>query len=144
MDFNGSYKYAAPPQQVWNALMSPEALKAAIPNAESITFQGTSAIEATIHVNAMVFSGSFTGTAQIISATPPSQLVLGIDRSGSYGALKGQATINLAPEGTGTNMTYTAHFDLSGKVSMADNPIGQQAAKTALNSFFKNLESQIK
>ncbi len=144
MDFKGTYKYAAPPQQVWNALTNPAALKASIPGAEEVNFEGTSAIHASIHVNVLGMNASFTGSAQIVSQTPPTQMVLAIDRSGSFGGLKGQATINLAADGSGTALNYNAHFDLSGKVGMADNMIGQHAAKTALNQFFKNLEGQIK
>ncbi len=143
MDFQGSHKYAAPPQQVWNALMNPAVLKECIPGAQEVKIVGNSAIEATIHISAPIINGTFTGTAQIVSQNPPSQIVLGIDRSGSYGSIKGQATIDLAADGAGTNLTYTAHVDLSGKVSMGDNMIGQQLAKGGLGQFFKNLESKV-
>lgn len=143
MDFHGSHRFNATPEQVWNTLMNPEALKASIPGAEQVSIENNT-IQASIHISALGLNASFTGTAQIVEATKPSKVVLSIDRSGSYGGLKGQATIELAPDGTGTNLTYTAHFDLSGRIGLADNPLGQMAAKQGLGQFFKNLEAQIK
>ena len=143
MDFNGSHKYNATPAQVYNTLLNPDALKASIPGAEEVKIENQT-VTAAIHVNALGVNATFHGSAQIVSASPPAQIVLGIDRSGSYGTLKGQATINLAADGAGTNLTYTAHFDLSGRIGLADNPIGQQVTKGGLNTFFKNLEGQIK
>lgn len=142
MDFSGSHKFAASPQQVWDALTNPAVLKDAIPGAQSVSINGNT-IDATVHVNVPMLSGDFNGQIQIVSTTPPSQLVLGIDRSGGRGSIKGQATINLAPDGAGTNLSYDAHFDLGGVFGMANNPIGQGAAKSGLDTFFKNLEGKL-
>lgn len=144
MDFSGSQTFAsATPQQVYSAITNPAVLKACVPGAEDVTVQGDTA-NISIRITMLMINDVFVIPAKIISQNPPSQLVIGIDRAGSYGSLKGQATIDLAPAGAGTTLTYTAHFDLGGKIGMADNAIGQQAAKSGLNTFFKNLEAQVK
>ncbi len=142
MDFRGSHKFAAPPQQVWDALNNPTVLKDAIPGAEEVTVNGNT-INIRININTPILSGEFALPVQIVSQTPPSQVVINIDRAGSYGTIKAQATIDLAADGSGTNLSYSAHADLSGKVGMANNMIGEQAAKAGLNQFFKNLDSKI-
>jgi carbon monoxide dehydrogenase subunit G len=145
MDFQGSHSFAAPPQRVWSALTDPSVLQQCIPGAREVKFvNNNSAIEATIEISLAGLGGVFTGDAQIVHQTPPSQIVLSIDRTGSYGTLKGQATINLAAEGTGTNLTYSAHIDRSGRIGMVPDMIAQPAAKAGLGQFFKNLESKIK
>ena len=142
MDFHGSHKFAAPPQQVWAALNNPVLLKDSIPGAESVTVNGNT-IDINIRVNTPFLSGDFALPAQIVSQNPPSQVVISIDRTGSYGTIKGQATIDLAADGAGTNLTYTSHVDLSGRIGVANNMIGEQAAKAGLGQFFKNLDSKI-
>ncbi|MBA3822986.1 MAG: SRPBCC family protein [Ktedonobacterales bacterium] len=143
MDLSGSQKFNAPPQQVWNALMNPTVLKETIPGAQDVQVSGNS-ITMTVNVSLPVLgSNTFVLGADIQQQTPPSHAVLAIDRSGSFGSIKGHVTIDLAPVDAGTNLTYTAHLDLGGRVGMADNPIGQQAAKSGLNSFFKNLETKV-
>jgi uncharacterized protein len=143
MDLSGSQKFNAPPQQVWNALMNPTVLKETIPGAQDVQVSGNT-ITMTINVSLpMLGSNIFVLGAEIQQQTPPSHAVLGIDRSGSFGSIKGSVTLDLAPDGAGTNLSYNAHLDLGGRAGMADNPIGQAAAKQGLNSFFKNLEAKV-
>jgi uncharacterized protein len=142
MDFSGSQKFNAPPQQVWNALMNPTVLKECIPGAQDVSISGNQ-INIIVNVSLPLLSGAFNLGATIEQQTPPTHAVLAVDRSGSYGSLKGNVTIDLAPEGAGTNLTYNAHLDLGGKIGMADNMIGKGAAQSGLNTFFKNLETKV-
>jgi carbon monoxide dehydrogenase subunit G len=142
MDLSGSQKFNAPPQQVWNALMDPTVLKQCIPGAKEVSVSGNQ-INIIINVTVPMLSGEFNLGTTILEQNPPNHAVLGIDRTGSYGSLKGNVTIDLAPEGAGTNLTYTAHIDLGGRIGMADNMIGKAAAQNGLNQFFKNLESKV-
>src|SRR5215472_9890118 len=84
MDFQGSHKFSAPPQKVWDALNDPAVLKASIPGAENVTKNGNT-FDITIHVSIPMLSGDFALPVQIASENPPSQVVLTIDRAGSYG-----------------------------------------------------------
>lgn len=143
MDINGTHQFAsATPQQVWNALMNPEVLKSCIPGAEAVEVT-TNSLTATIRVNLPFVNGAFTGTANIIEQTPPSHAVLTLDRSGSFGSVKGQVTVDLAPANAGTTLTYSAHADTGGKVGMIPNMALEPAVKSGLGTFFKNLESKI-
>ncbi len=142
MDLSGSQKFAAPPQQVWNALMNPAVLKECIPGATNVTI-ANNVITMDASVNVPMLSGSFELTANIVEQSAPTHAKLAVDRSGSFGSIKGDVTIDLAADGAGTNLTYTSHLDLSGKVGMADNPIGKPFVNSALGTFFKNLESKV-
>jgi uncharacterized protein len=142
MDLSGSQKFAAPPQQVWNALMNPAVLKDCIPGATNVTI-ANNVITIDASVNVPFISGAFQLAANIVEQTPPSHAKLAVDRTGSFGAIKGDVTIDLAADGAGTNLSYSAHLDLSGKVGMADNPLGKPIVNSALGTFFKNLESKV-
>ena len=140
MDLQGTQQFTAPPQQVWNALMNPDVLKASIPNAQEVKIAG-SAIEAMLRINLPGFDHTVSLAAQATEQTPPSHLVLALDRSGKLGDIKGTITIDLAPSGAGTTLTYNAHFDLGGMINMI--PGKEMAAKQGLNTFFSNLSQKV-
>lgn len=144
MDFSGTHEFPnATPQQVWSALTNTAALKASIPGAEDVTAQGDT-LTVSIRVNALILNDLFIIPVKMASQTPPSQLVADIDRSGSFGSIKGRATITLAPSGSGTDLAYTAHFDLGGKIGAVPDMMATPVAKGQLEKFFKNLGGQIK
>jgi carbon monoxide dehydrogenase subunit G len=142
MDLSGSQKFNAPPQQVWNALMNPAVLQASIPGAKTVTVNGNQ-INIVVNVNVPFLSGEFNLDCTITQQTPPNHAVLAIDRTGSYGSIKGTITMDLAADGPGTNLTYNAHLDLGGKIGMADNMLVKPAVQHQLNNFFKNVESKV-
>jgi carbon monoxide dehydrogenase subunit G len=142
MDLSGSQKFNVPPQQVWNALLNPDMLKQSIPGAQSVTITGNK-IDILINVSLPMFSGEVTLSPIIEQQTPPSHAVLAIDYASNVSTLKGNVTIDLQPDGSGTNLTYEAHVKLGGAIGIADNPIGKAAVQASLNHFFKNLESKI-
>lgn len=144
MDINGTHQFAnATPQQVWNALMNPEVLKSCIqgaqqvevtPNAVTVTATLPSAIP-------MLGGKAITGGANIVEQTPPTHAVLAVDRSGSFGSIKGQMTLDFVAAAAGTTLNYNGHFDTGGMLGMVPGAGG--LAKNALDGFFKNLESKI-
>jgi carbon monoxide dehydrogenase subunit G len=143
MDINGSHQFNAAPQQVWNALMNPEVLKSCIPGAQTVEVTTTSVtVTATINTPLPIpgLSGkAVTGGANIVEQSAPSHAVLAVDRSGSYGSIKGQVAIDLAPAGAGTTLTYNGHFDTGGMLGMVPGGV----VKGGLDSFFKSLESKV-
>jgi uncharacterized protein len=143
MDIQGNHKFAAAPQQVWNALMDPAVLKDSIPGAENVTITGNQ-VDISIRVNIAVINELFILGVQIDQQTPPSHAVLTIDRSGSYGSLKGNVTLDLAADGAGTNLSYTSHIERGGKIGMVPDLVAKPAVEQGLSSFFRKLESNIK
>ena len=143
MDLNGSQKFNAPPQKVWDTLMNPAVLKECIPGADSVAINGNQ-VQLAVNVPIPGVGGAISITAVIAEQTPPSHAKLTVDRSGSIGTIKGEIDIDLAADGAGTNLTYKAHFDLGGAAGMfGNNPLGHQAVKSGLNKFFSNLETKV-
>lgn len=144
MDINGSHQFAnATPQQVWNALMNPDVLKASIQGAQQVEVTPNAVtVTATLPGAIPMLGGkSITGGANITEQTPPTHAVLSVDRSGSFGSIKGQMTIDLVAAGAGTTLNYNGHFDTGGMIGMVPGVGGM--AKSALDGFFKNVESKI-
>jgi carbon monoxide dehydrogenase subunit G len=135
MDLNGTQKFAAPPQTVWNALHDDTILKNSIPAAESIAWQGDSAVT----VSGGVGPIKGTLTAQVVEQTPPSHMKFAVNRTQVNGTL----TVDLAPDGAGTLLTYSGTVNGSGAVG-AGLAMAQGLIKGQVDQFFSRLEGQIK
>jgi carbon monoxide dehydrogenase subunit G len=144
MELNGTHHFAAPPQSVWNALHDAAALQASIPGAEQVVWQGNSAVQATIKVGIGPLQGSGELVAQVAEQTPPSHLKFAVNRPGTRNNIQATLSIDLAPDGGGTLLTYQATAQLSGPVAMADNPVVKPILQGQLNQFFSNFEKQVR
>jgi|SRR5579884_430397 len=133
MELKGTHTFAAPPQTVWNALHDSTILKNSIPGAESVAWQGD---------NAVTLSGGMgpikgTLTAQVESQ-PPSRMTFTVNRSSLQGAL----TVDLAPSGSGTLVTYSATANASGPIGAAMT-MAQGMIKKGVDDFFAKMDSQL-
>jgi carbon monoxide dehydrogenase subunit G len=142
MDFSGTQHFHSTPQQVWDALNNPTILKESIPGARDVTITGN-AIAITLHISLPMIGGDVTLTPTISQQQPPQHAVLTIDYVSDVSTFKGDVTLDLAADGTGTQLTYRAQLHLTGRIGVADNMIGKTAAQAALNQFFKNLEQKV-
>lgn len=139
MELTGTHTFAASPEAVWNALHNSDVLKNTIPGVESVAWQGESAITATIS-GIGPLKGPYSGTVQVAEHTAPSHLK--IVRNGN--SVSGSVTVDLAPNGSGTLLTYTAVGNLSGPLAIIDNPLTRPVIDSQIGQFFSRLESQIK
>jgi uncharacterized protein len=139
MELTGTHTFAASPEAVWNALHNSEVLKNTIPGVESVAWQGESAVTATISGIGPI-KGPYSGTVQVAEHTAPSHLK--IVRNGN--SISGALTVDLAPNGSGTLLTYGATGNLGGPFALLDNPLTRPVIDSQINQFFTRLESQIK
>jgi carbon monoxide dehydrogenase subunit G len=140
MELNGSRKFAAAPQAVWNALHNGTILKNCIPGAEEVAWQGDSAVLYRGSVGAGPINlGAVTVQAQVVEQANPSHMKIAINRS----VASGTVTIDLAPDGNGTVLTYSAQAQLSGPAAAMDNFATRPIVDGVINQIFAKLETQI-
>jgi carbon monoxide dehydrogenase subunit G len=135
MELNGTQKFSAAPQAVWDALHNDGVLKSAAPAADTIAWQGD---------NAVMVSGGIgpikgTLTAQVVEQTAPSHMKLAVNRTQISGAL----TVDLAPDGGGTMLMYAGSITANGALS-AGLAMVQGMIKSQVDQFFSRLEAQVK
>jgi uncharacterized protein len=138
MDINGSHRFAAAPQQVWDALHNSAILQGCIPGAQQVTWQGDSALSITGGISIGPFNRSGTVPMQVSEQQAPGHMKLTISRS----ILTATATVDLAPDGGGTNVTYNAHADLSGALGAVEM-VAKPFMEGQLRQFFSCLSSKI-
>lgn len=144
MELKGTHKFTAPPQAVWAALHNGPLLQSCIPAAEQLAWDGESAIHMRIHVNLGPFSGGGGISGQVSENTPPSHMKITFSRQGPNSSATGTITIDLAPDGTGTQLAYNGTASLGGKAAMLDNPLTRPLVENQLNHVLSRLDAQVK
>lgn len=138
MELTGTHTFAASPDAVWTALHNSEVLKNTIPGVESVAWQGESAVTATVSGIGPI-KGPYSGTVQVAEHTAPNHFK--IVRNGN--SVSGSLTVDLAPNGSGTLLTYSATGNLGGPLAILDNPLTRPVIDSQIGQFFSRLDSQI-
>lgn len=146
MDFTGSQKISASRQAVFQALLSPEAIKNSIPGcdqAEFVDFPTGRQLKLTITTSIPGVGGPHTIFLQTGQVIPDSRVEMITEPSSSLGTIRARCIVDLADDGAGTLLSYNAHADREGKVAAVPELIIKGAVKTGLDQFFKNFEKQV-
>lgn len=143
MKLNGTHKFKATSQQVYNAILNPAILKQCIPGCNSVEYLDAERIKANITTPLPGLKGPYGAIIRIAQHQAPSSLVLEVQRKGAGGSIKATSQINIIDEADGALLTYSAIADLEGPVAIANNPIGEGITKSSLGTFFKNLDKAI-
>ena len=135
---------AAPTADVWTAILNPEVLKACIPGCESMTGSPETGFEAVVVQKVGPVSARFTGVVQLSDMVPGQSLTItGEGKGGAAGFAKGGARVELAPEGTGTRLTYTVDASVGGKLAQLGSRIIDGFAKKMADQFFENFKTAL-
>ncbi len=137
MEFSGEYRIPAPRQKVWEALNDPAILQQAIPGCESLEKTSDTELKATVRMRVGPVSAKFGGKVTLSDFDPPnSYRISGEGQGGAAGFAKGGAVVNLADDGDGTVLTYTADAQVGGKIAQVGARLIEGTAKKLADEFF--------
>jgi uncharacterized protein len=137
MEMSNTQSVPASPEQTWQALNHPEILKTCIPGCESI--EKISDTEYALAMTAKVgpVSAKFKGRMRLADLKPPeSYRILFEGQGGAAGFAKGDASVSLTPEGSGTQIAYTVHAQVGGKLAQIGSRLVDGAARKMAEDFF--------
>ena len=137
MDLKGSQKFNANPQAVWDALHNAALLQSVMPGVTQLEWQGDNAIAIAGSLELGPLKQAIRGTISVPESNPPSHMRLSVARAG----ISAESTIDLAPDGTGTMLTYDAHAALSGAFAAAE--MAKPIVQSQLNGFFARLSEKM-
>ena len=143
MKLNGTHKFKASSQQVYNAILNPAILQKCIPGCNSIEYLDAERMKANVTTPLPGLKGPYGAIIRIAQRQAPSMLVLELQRKGRGGSIHATSHINIIDEADGALLTYNATADLEGPIAVANNPIGEGVTKNSLGTFFKNLDKAI-
>lgn len=144
MKVDGSYTVNAPQEQVFNTLMSNEAIRHCLPGCEKFEQTGEGTYDTVLRTGVAGIKGTFNGTVSLSNAQPPESYTLSVEGNFSGGFVKGSANINLQEDGGKTKVLYSGNGQVGGPLARVGQRLMAPAAKMLVNQFFKCMESQIK
>ena len=146
MDVSGSQKVKAPRPHVFHALLDPEVLKKSVPgcnNAEFVDFPTGRQLKLTVSTSIPGLKGPYNVYLQPVEILAPSHIVLKAEPHNSMGSIQASCAIDLIEDGMDTNLNFSAHAIMDGKIAATPDLIVKGAVKVALDQFFKNFEKQV-
>ncbi len=140
MDISGNQQFTSSPQTVWDALHNASTLQNCIPGAQDVSWQGDTALTLTISLPSIGPIGGTARavTAQVVENTPPSHMKISLNR----GPVAATATVDLAPSGSGTALTYSANATLSGAMCLLEGAV-KPMVEGQLKQFFTKFQQQV-
>lgn len=144
MKIDGNYTVNAPRQQVFDTLMSADALRHCLPGCERFEETSEGQYETALRTGVAGIKGTFTGKVSLTDAQPPESYRLSVDGNFSGGFVNGTAEIRLEDQGARTRILYSGDGQVGGPLARVGQRLMAPAAKMVVGQFFKCMEGQIK
>lgn len=144
MEMNESRRIAAEPAMVWQALLDPDVLKAAVPGCEELTGSAEDGYEALVVQKVGPVKARFKGNVTLSERVEGESLVLsGEGKGGAAGFAKGAARVRLEPDGAGTILHYEVDAKVGGKLAQLGSRIIDGFARKMADQFFDRFQQAI-
>ena len=143
MEITSTYKFSAPPSEVWTLLMDPEAIKACLPGCRELRPTGENQFAAEMSIGVAAVSGSFKAMVSLSDQQPPESYRLSVDATGAPGFAKGSATIVLKPIADGTEVGVTASAEVGGLIARVGQRLIEGVARMTMDRFFGCLAGRV-
>ena len=143
MELTATYKLAAPPSEVWNVLMDPNAIAACLPGCRELRPLGDDRYQADLTIGVAAVSGSFAVTVALLDKVPPHSYRLSVDATGKPGFARGSAAIVLSPDDGGTTVTVTARAEVGGLIARVGQRMIDGVARMTMDRFYGCLAKRI-
>ena len=144
MEMSGEQFIPLPQQKVWEALNDPEILKSSIAGCDTIDRISDNEYKVALTAAVGPVKAKFAGKLALSDLNPPHSYAIAFEGSGgAAGFGKGGARVNLAPEGTGTKLAYTANAQVGGKLAQVGSRLIDGVAKKMAEEFFAKFNQTI-
>jgi carbon monoxide dehydrogenase subunit G len=143
MHFEGTHKFNAPQNVMWDLLNDPDVLARATPGIKSLEPLAEDKYKAIIDVKMGPINTTFNGTLEIADKIPPQSYKLLIDVDAKIGIVKAEGTLALEGEDENTDVAFTADAQLSGTLARMGQRVLSGVARMMTKQFFKALEEEV-
>lgn len=144
MQMSDTRQIAAPPSEVYAALLDPQVLKACVPGATEVTGSVEDGYEATVVQKVGPVKATFKGEVTITDLVADQSMKIdGAGKGGAAGFAKGGADVRLAAKDGGTELSYDVEAKVGGKLAQLGSRIIDGFAKKMADQFFDNLQAAL-
>ena len=140
----GETVIAAPREDVWSALISPERLQDILPGCRAIEAAGDNTYRVDVELRVAGIRQRYDAEIAFSEMTPPSSLVLSGEATGLLGFGRGRGTVTLEEQGEGqTLLSYRYGADVGGKVAAVGQRMLARVADVMIAEFFAALNARL-
>lgn len=144
MDMTGQELLAVPPDTAWNALNDTAILKSCIPGCEELNKTSDTQYELVMRAKIGPVSAKFKGIMTLSEIDPPNGYTMLFEGQGGVaGFAKGQANVELIPEGHATRLAYTVKAMIGGKIAQLGARLIDGAARKLAQDFFAAFNARV-
>ena len=143
MKVAGEYRFDAPPQEVWEALLDPEVLAAIMPGCKQLELTGEHQYEGVLDMKVGPVQGQFKGKVNLENFDAPNGYDLKLDGQGAPGFVKATASVALAAHGDGTSMTYEGDAQVGGRIASVGQRLLDSSSKAIIKQSLEGLNAQV-
>jgi len=137
MEMTGEELIALPQQATWDALNDTAVLMDCIPGCDSMEKQSDTEYLLTMTAKVGPVSAKFKGKMTLLDVQAPDSYKLQFEGQGGVaGFAKGEAQVNLTPEGDATRLSYNVKANIGGKLAQVGARLIDGVAKKIAGQFF--------
>jgi hypothetical protein len=128
---------------VWGFLTKASQIAQCLPGCEKLEQTGEGSYVLQMRFGVGAISGVFSGSIQLHHLQPTSEYQMTVNGSGAPGFVKGEGTVQLSPEGNGTQLRYTGDVSAGGAIASLGQRMIGGAARMVIDQFFKCVASKL-
>jgi uncharacterized protein len=140
MKIDGTYAFKAPQEKVWEIFNTVAYLQESLPGCEKLEEIEPGKYDVYLKIGIAAVKGKYKGKLEIADQKPPNSYRLTGEGKGLPGFVKGEALIELSPEGEGTLLSYQGDMQVGGLLAGIGQRMIGGISKMMLEQFFKNIE----
>lgn len=133
----------ASPEKTFGSLSDPNFMISTIPDLQSSKVIDADHFEAKIKVGISIVRGNVDVKFEIKDKTGGNHARLVGDGSGAGSKMRIDSTLDLAPDGDGTKMSWSADADLSGLIAGIGSGILKAQSEKQVGQIFQNIKSKL-
>jgi len=144
MEIVGEQLIPRPQGVTWSSIIDPEVLKVCIPGCESMDKVGDNEYAMVMGAKVGPVSARFKSRITLADVDAPNSYTLIFEGQGGVaGFAKGEAHVQLSPEGDSTRLQYTAKATIGGKLAQVGSRLVDGVAKKLAESFFTKFNEHV-
>ncbi|MGH7561452.1 MAG: CoxG family protein [Gemmatimonadales bacterium] len=144
MIVEGTTRFSAAPDAVWEALLDPAVIAKAMPGTRELVESAPGDYRGRMQVGiGPITAAEFDLRILLSDLEPPKSFVMNVDGNGRFGFTRGRANVSLSPEGTGTTMNYRADLQVGGKIAAVGQRLLDVVSRALLRSGLEALGKEV-
>ena len=142
MKVAGEFRFDAPVDEVWKALLDPVVLAAVMPGCEKLELVDDAYV-GELNVKVGPVQGKFQGKVVLADVEQEKGYTMTVDGRGAQGFVKAKSGVKLTPEGQATVMAYDGDAQVGGRIASVGQRLIDASAKAIIKESLEGLNANV-